>query len=153
MSGPRRAALLAAGGLGIVAVFFFGGREIAERQRTFDEILGIRERLYEARREAQSCQRTVAARARAFRRLDRAVDSLRDEVRAFEALDERGVPEPRYQEYLEAFDGYNDSVEAWEAQADALREAEDACRVSIERHNALRDSLQRRLDEEGITDG
>lgn len=150
MSRPLRVGLLAVGGAAILVVFFFGAREIAERRRTFDEITGLRERLYEARREAESCQRTVAARERAFRRLDAAVDSLRDEVRAFEALDERGVPEREYEAYLETFDGYNDSVDVWEAQAESLRAAEEACRDVIETHNALGDSLRARLAEEGI---
>ena len=153
MKPALRNGLLAAGGLGVLAVFLFGSREIAERQRVFDQINALREELYESRRTAESCQRTLAAREGAFRRLDRNVDSLRREVRAFEDLDERGVPQERYEEYLEVFDGYNESVGTWEAAAEALRAVEDECRSAIERHNQLRDSLERRLATEGIEEG
>lgn len=150
MSRPTRIGLFGAVAVAVVAVLYFGGKEITERQRTFDEITALRGRLYEARRASVTCGRELDAREQAFRRLDAAVDSLRDQVRAFESLDERGVPKPEYEAYIETFDGYNDSVEAWEARAESLRTAEEACRDVIEAHNALRDSLERRLAEEGI---
>jgi chromosome segregation ATPase len=150
MRSRRHTALLSLAGIAVVAALVLSSREITSRRRTFDQINTLRERLYEARRRAESCQRSLGAQERAFRRLDETVDSLRAAVSAFEALDERGVPEARYQEYLETFDSYNDSVSAWEAQAEALRAAEEACRTSVAAHNALRDSLQTRLEAAGI---
>lgn len=149
---PRlRHALATLGALVVVAGFVLSGREIVSRQRTFDEINGLRERLYDARSEAQACQRALAARQRDFRRLNETVDSLRTAVSGFEGLDDRGVPQEQYDAYLETFDHYNDSVDAWEGRADALQAAESACRAMVVRHNALRDSLERRLAEEGIS--
>jgi hypothetical protein len=81
------------------------------------------------------------------------IDSLRDEVRDFEALDERGVPEERYDEYLERFEAYNDSVISWEARAETLRANEAACRELVEAHNALSDSLRRRMEARGSSGG
>lgn len=150
MSPKLRTALLTVAVVAVAALFTVSVRSLLQRQRTRIEIEGLRARLFEARGDAQSCQRSLAARERAFRRLDADVDSLREAVRAFERMDARGVPEEQYEAYLEAFDGYNDSVGVWEAQAGALRAAEEACRGVVETHNALADSLRRRLEAEGI---
>ncbi|NIR37987.1 MAG: hypothetical protein GWO22_19000 [Actinobacteria bacterium] len=63
------------------------------------------------------------------------------------------VPSSRYEEYLGVFDEYNDSVEVWEGRERRLRSAEASCRATIERHNAISDTLRTVLAEAGIETG
>ena len=49
---------------------------------------------------------------------------------------------------MERFQAYNDSVAEWETRAERLRTHESECRAIIEGHNALSDSLRRRVAEE-----
>ena len=72
---------------------------------------------------------------------------MRARVDSFEALDIRGVAQEQYQSYLEIFNAYNDSVDAWGARERQLRAADTSCRNVILDHNSLRDSLQRVLTE------
>jgi hypothetical protein len=76
---------------------------------------------------------------------DAQLDSLHGRVRAFEALDPRGVPADSYEVYLDAFHQYNDSAAGWSARADTLRARLASCRAVTERHNLLADSLRRLL--------
>jgi hypothetical protein len=57
------------------------------------------------------------------------------------------VAQEQYQAYLETFDAYNDSVDAWGARERQLRAADTSCRNVILGHNSLRDSLQQILAE------
>lgn len=140
--------LLAALGVVILAgVVVVAARDLLERRRTVEEIRTLRDQVHAARVSADSCSNELAYQERLFRRFDVLVDSLRGNVRSFERLDARGVPEERYDEYLEQFEGYNDSVAAWRAKALDLRGTEAACRSFIERHNSLADSLRSRLAE------
>ncbi len=139
--------------LAVVAVLILAvlaGRDILDRRRTVREIRDLRDRVYRARVSADSCRNELAYEERLFRRFDTVVDSLRRQVRDYERLDERGVPEAEYEEYLRHFEGYNDSVAVWHDRATALRESEAACRAFIEGHNALADTLRRRLRSEGM---
>jgi hypothetical protein len=120
-------------------------RSIADRRRTAREILDLRDDIYAARVAADSCRNAVAYAEMSFRRFGDAVDSARGQVRGFEALDERGVPKERYDEYLEVFEAYNDSVALWDDRVAELRADEAACRDIIDRHNRLADSLRKRL--------
>lgn len=120
---------------------------LVERSRERQEILDLRDRVARARISADSCTNTLAYDQMLFRQFDQAVDSLRGEVRALEELDPRGVPEERYDEYMERFRGYNDSVAVWERRAEGLRTSDAACRTLIERHNALSDSVRGVLEE------
>jgi predicted nucleic acid-binding Zn-ribbon protein len=117
---------------------------VADRRET-REIEDLQERVRRARSGAETCQVDVVTREEAFRRFDARVDSLREAVRPFEELDERGVPEARYEAYLAAVARFNRAVEAWETRAAALQRADHACRETVERHNALADSLRERL--------
>lgn len=132
--------------LALAAVVVAGAWNLVERRRVVREIRSLRDTLYAARLAADSCRWSLATQERRFRRFDAMVDSLREEVRDFEALDERGVPEERYEEYLGRFEAYNDSVLAWEARAETLRANEAACRELVEAHNTLSDSLRRRTE-------
>jgi hypothetical protein len=115
---------------------------LVDRNRTREEIADLRDRVARARISADSCTNVLAYDQMLFRQFDQVVDSLRGEVRALEELDPRGVPEERYDEYMERFRGYNDSVAAWERRAEGLRTSDAACRALIERHNALSDSVR-----------
>jgi hypothetical protein len=133
------------GVLVMLGTAILAGTSIADRRRALREIDDLRGRIYSARVAADSCQNSVAYEEMSFRRYNTVVDSLRREVRSFEAMDDRGVPEEAYDQYLELFEGYNDSVGSWEERAERLRVDEAACRAIIDGHNALTDSLRRRL--------
>jgi len=144
--------------LGLVGLLALGalawaGRDMLERRRTVEEINALRGRVYDARVAIDSCRNELAYQEMLFRRFDTLVASLRGEVDAFEALDERGVPEEEYDAYMDAFEGYNDSVAVWEARADSLRRTDAVCRVLVERHNELTDSFRARLLDEGLMGG
>lgn len=148
-----RTALLGLLGLAVAVAVVLGIRTLLEQRRTVEEINALRTRVYDARIAIDSCRNELAYQEMLFRRFDTLVSSLRGEVDAFEALDERGVPEEEYDAYLEAFEGYNDSVAVWEARADSLRATEAVCRTLVERHNELTDSFRARLVEEGLMGG
>ena len=134
--------------LAVAALFvavFLGVRSVADRRAMSREIRVLRDEIYVARVAADSCRNAVAYAELSFRRWGDAVDSVRGEVRRLEDLDERGVPEERYDEYMELFTSYNDSVAAWDNRVAELRAGEDACRTIIDRHNRLADSLRTRL--------
>jgi hypothetical protein len=133
--------------VGLVAWGTRVGFDARERAR---EIEALYDEVRAARFEAETCRMELGRREAAFRRLDQRVDSLRDEVRRFEALDRRGVPRARYEAYLREVALYNRSVEAWESRVEMLRTAEEACRASVHHHNLLTDSLRSRLEAEGL---
>ncbi len=132
---------------GVATITVMGVRAYRAERRLVDEITMLRNQVYEARVSADSCRNELAYQETLFRRFDEVVDSLRQEVRAFEAMDARGVPEAQYEEYLTRFEGYNDSVQAWERRAAELRASEQICRGLVHDHNALADSLRGRLTE------
>jgi len=138
------------GALVLATASVLGVRELLDRRHAVNEIRGLRDQVYRARVSADSCRNELAYQERLFRRFDTVVDSLRGEVRAFERLDARGVPEEHYETYLEHFEGYNDSVAVWRSRAAELRRSEAACRTLIEAHNVLADSLRMRLDSGGV---
>lgn len=137
--------------LSAAVLLFLGVDRLLERQRISTEIDRLRGALFQARASAERCRGSVESSEARLREFDEAISSLRAEVDSFETLDARGVPEDRYDEYMESFERYNDSVAAWDARVERLRNAETACRSTIERHNALRDTLQSVLDEAEIT--
>lgn len=138
--------------LAVVAIVALGGA-YSERKQEIREIRDLGDQLREARIVADSCRRALVQEEDDFRRFDARVDSLRGVVSDFEALDERGVPQEEYEEYLTIFDGYNESVDGWQALADTLRRHETECRTLVETHNLMSDSLQTRLGEEGVETG
>lgn len=146
-------ALLALLGLAVVAALVWGIRDLMEERRTVEALNALQNRVYDARVAVDSCRNELAYQEMLFHRFDTLVNAMRGEVDAFETLDERGVPEEEYDAYMEAFEGYNDSVDVWEARADSLRATESVCRMLVERHNELTDSFRARLTEEGLMEG
>lgn len=120
-----------------------------ERRRITSEVNRIRGELFQARAAADRCQGGLENSEARLREFDEVIQSLRARVDSFEALDSRGVPEAQYDAYMESFDSYNDSVAAWEERAARLRTAETSCRETIERHNALSDTLRAVIEEAG----
>jgi chromosome segregation ATPase len=156
MKPPARWALTIVGVIAVAVLLVTGARRILERQRTTREVNRLREELYRARAGADRCRASLLNSESSIRDLSAAIDSLRDRVDDFETGEggTRSVPAERYQEYLETFERYNDSVAVWESREQRLRAAEASCRETIETHNALSDSLQRVLLEAGVvTDG
>lgn len=153
MSPLARRGLMAVAIVAAGALLVTGGARMVERQRTADEINRLREELYRARAAADRCRSSLTNSESALQDLSRTIDALRIRVDSFEALDRRGVPAARYDEYLELFESYNDSVQVWEARERRLRAADESCRATIEAHNALSDSLQQVLAQAGIEAG
>lgn len=146
MASPLRVFVLAAAAVVVMA----GVLNIRENQRTSREFEALRRDIAMARMAADSCRGSLLLQEADFQDFGEAVDSLRGVVHDFEAMDPRGVPEARYEEYVARFNAYNDSVSAWDTWVDSLRATEAACRVLVERHNLLSDSLRRRLVAEGV---
>ena len=155
MKPVARWGLAALGTVAAVALLASGSMRILDRQRTVREINGLREELYRARVGADRCRSSLTNSESSLRELTASLDSLRARVDSFETAEggRRGVQAAQYDEYLEVFDSYNDSVGVWEARERRLRSAETACRATIEGHNALSDSLQRLLANAGIDSG
>jgi hypothetical protein len=128
------------------------GRRV-ERQRIVTEINRLQGALSRARVDSDWCQNGLAVREASLRKLGLTIDSMRSGVDDFEAMDSRGVPEPGFQEYLDLFDRYNDSVAEWDVREGRLRESELTCRATIEGHNTIADSLKSVLDAAGIPAG
>lgn len=118
------------------------GFEVRRRARPRDPGVRLRNDLLRARAAADSCASVLADEEARFRAYDARVDSLRDVVRSFEALDPAGVPADSYPSYLAAFDSYNVAVEGWQARADSLQATWAACTETVERHNELADSVR-----------
>ena len=133
-----------AGSLAVVAWTSF-----TTQRQAVQEIETLRANLFAARASADSCRLALASEEEAFLVFDSEVDSLKSEVRAYEDPEAGGVPEEDYAEYLERFEGYNDSVGIWEDRAAALKENEAACMALVESHNQLSDSLRRRFPSGG----
>ncbi len=153
--GPRvkpgvRWSLMGVGAIVAGVVVVAAWSRVIDRQQTLEEIGRLRDDLYRARVASDRCRGGLRTSESALRELGVSIDSMRARVDSFEALDRRGVPADRYPDYLELFDSYNDSVGVWEGRERRLRAAEEACRETIEGHNAISDSLQRVLAEAGI---
>jgi hypothetical protein len=149
---PRlRAAIPIVLSLSAAVLLFVGVDRVLERRNLQTEVTRLRGELFQARAAAERCRGSLVNSESSLRAFDEVIASMRAQVDSFEALDPRGVPEDRYEAYMESFDSYNDSVAAWEARAGRLRTAEAACRATVERHNALRDTLTAVLDSAGVT--
>ena len=153
MSPIARSALVATAALAAGALIVMGSMRLVDRQRADDEITRLRQELYRARAGSDRCRSSLVNSESSLLQLGLTIDSLRSRVDSFEAMDGRGVPAGRYEEYLEIFDSYNDSVDVWETRERRLRAADASCRATIEEHNAFRDSLERVLRDAGIDTG
>ncbi len=147
---PRvKTALTFVGAVVVGLLILLGAQRIMERQQTVAEIERLREDLYRSRLASDRCLGSLQTSETALRSLRTTIDSLRLEVGTYETAAGQ-VPQSRYDEYMGVFEEYNDSVSVWEGRERRLRSAEAQCRTTIERHNALGDSLRAALDEAGI---
>jgi hypothetical protein len=94
----------------------------------------------ELRVAVDQCTAELEAEQTRFRAHERAVDSLRAAVFAYES-EERTVPAEEFDAYLEVFAAYNESVAEWHERAAALEARWETCHELAARHNALVDSL------------
>jgi hypothetical protein len=122
------------------------GKVWLEHRAEVQKIEGLRTRLAELRSGVGACRAAVEREQSAFDRYRASVESLREEVREYEMLDERGVPADQYDAYLETFDQYNESLPGWQARADSLQAHDDVCRDLTVRHNETADSLRESLE-------
>jgi chromosome segregation ATPase len=153
MSPLVKTAILSVGALVVGLLIVLGVQRIVERQQVAERINALREELYRARVASDRCRSSLRNSEASLLALGQAIDSLRTRVNEFETMVQGGVPADRYEEYLDVFDQYNDSVAAWEGRERRLRSAETSCRATIEEHNELSDSLQTVLTEAGILAG
>ncbi|MBT8487331.1 MAG: hypothetical protein KJO65_00760 [Gemmatimonadetes bacterium] len=149
MSPVVRTILLSIFALVLGGLVIIGIQRIVERQQTLEEINRLREDLYRTRLTADRCRGALQTSETALRSLRTTIDSLRVEVSDYETASGQ-VPQSLYEEYLVVFEEYNDSVQVWEGRERRLRSSEASCRATIERHNALSDTLQNVLTEAGI---
>lgn len=133
-------------GISSLTVLILGTERFMEQRRTAEEIERLRDELYRARVSSDRCRSSLATGEASLQELTLTIDSLRSRVDGFEALGDGGVPSDRYEEYLGVFESYNDSVAVWEVRSERLVTQETSCRGVIERHNAVRDSIQAILD-------
>ena len=141
-----RGTIFGVAALALVILAGLAGSPILERNRRRAEMRALRTALDEARFSADSCKTVLALDQEDFLRFDGAVDSLRSKVAGYEDPDQGGVPQAAYQDYLETFEEYNDSVENWQPRADSLKVSEARCRTLVEAHNQLGDSIRRRRE-------
>lgn len=134
-----------------IALLVLSAVRMVERRRLNDEVSRLRDELYRARVSADRCRSSLTTSESALSTLRVTIDSLKMRIDSFEALGSGRVPADRYDEYLEVFGAYNDSVGVWGVRSDRLRAAESACRDMIDHHNTLTDSIQSVLDEAGIS--
>jgi hypothetical protein len=148
-----RVTLAVLGTVAAATVVFAAWTRILERKATLGEIQRLRDDLYRSRVASERCRSSLQTSEVALRELGLSIDSLRARVDSFEALDRRGVPGAEYEDYLVAFEEYNDSVGVWDGRERRLRAADDACRQTITAHNARGDTLQEVLEAAGIDGG
>ena len=129
--------------VGVIATTAWG----LDQRRTVLELRTLQEDVQATRGSIQSCQSRLAALEASFQDFDTRLSALRERVAALESADGPGGPAEQYDEYLTLFAAYNDSVQVWEARSERLRSGEAACRTLVGRHNALVDSLKKRVRE------
>lgn len=96
-----------------------------------------------------ACFSTRSAIELRFQEHVRKTEALGDSIEGLEALDPRGVPAARYDEYLGLVDRFNQSTERWEGMAEELRSFEPQCRELVEAYNGKADSIRILLTPEG----
>ena len=151
MKGWMKIALGVALAASTMTVLMLGASRFMDQRRTTAEINELRDELYRARVASDRCRNALTGSESSLQVLTTTIDSLRSRVDSFEALGGGNVPAERYDEYLEIFDSYNDSVAVWEVRSERLLTSEASCRAVIEEHNMLSDSIQSVLAEAGIT--
>lgn len=129
----------------ILVIMAAGVVQVARLMRPHNRLEDARDRLLALRAATDSCSAAVDDGEAALQLYNAEVDSMRARVRAYEALDPRGVPQDSYVIYMEAFNAYNDSAAAFEPRADTLRAELERCRELARRHNLMADSLRRML--------
>lgn len=112
----------------------------------------LRDSVREARADLNGCLEGLDGKERRFRSHERATNFLRHRVDELEALDDRGVPRDRYDEYLDVFDRYNEAVPEWERLGDSLQVLSATCRSLAQEHNERVETLSRFLEEENLWD-
>jgi hypothetical protein len=105
-----------------------------DRPTPFPEVVELRAAI-------DQCTDALHAEQARFQAHEHAVDSLRAVVLEYESA-ERTVPVEEFDDYLEAFTAYNESVRTWHDHAAALQAQWAECHELAERHNALVDSLR-----------
>jgi hypothetical protein len=125
----------------------FAARVVGERDRQVDELEALGVALELARAAVDSCGAALGLERDEFLRFDQKVDSLRAITDGYVDLEQGGVPQAEYHDYLVTFETYNDSVDAWQPRADSLRAREARCRALIGYYNELGDSIQKRREE------
>lgn len=113
----------------------------------------VREDVRTVRSSLDACLDRLDRLEAAFRTQERTTGSLRAQIDGLEAMDDRGVPAERYEEYLEAVEAFNESLPRWEERADSVRAHASRCRRLVTTHNTLADSLQRLVIDAGFWEG
>lgn len=127
------------------------GRKWLEHRSRIFEIERLRSRVGDLRSSVESCRVALERERDSFNRYRTSVDSLREEVREYESLDDRGVPAESYDVYIQTFERYNESLPGWRTRADSLTAHDDVCRDLTMQHNEAAQSLRENLEEAGVS--
>ena len=138
--------LLAGGG---VAVGFHVWAEHSPRARAEAQ----RDELRSVRSALDECVGELDRRVARFWDHEERTTQLRARIESLESLDPEGVPADVYDEYMEAFDGFNEAIPEWEALTDSVRSQEQRCEKLADRHNEKGAELRRFLSTEGLLEG
>ena len=138
--------------LGLV-YFVLGYRAHLRQQRILDRIESLGAEVQAARIAAEGCANDLAMAESLFDQTRQDTDSLKAAVESVERpLPDggRGVDAGSYDEYMADVGDYNDAVARWEAQGETVLTRREACRLLVERHNLLVDSLRALMAEHGL---
>ena len=146
---PSRPVLLLLTALGAAALALLWIR-LTDSPTPRERLEELRQELVILRAAADSCRDALAAEEASFQSYRAELDSLRARVRAYEALDPRGVPADSYDAYLALFEEYNRGVLRWDAVSETLQAHWRECRGIAETHNVVADSARRWADSLGL---
>lgn len=150
--GPTRVIL----GAGLaLALFYFvlGYRAHLRNQGILAQVEALGAEVQVARAAADGCANDLAMAESLFRQTQADADSLRAMVEAAEQPlpgGGRGVDAQEYDAYMADVGDFNAAVERWEAQGEEVQTRDQECRVLVERHNTLLDSLRALMAEHGL---
>lgn len=139
--------LLTISGIALVATV---ASDFFRPQTPEERLQHLRIRLTDLRSAADSCRDALEQKEVELHARDEGLDSLRDKVEAYESLHPEGVPAESYEDYIDAFEGYNRGIPERNAEAKALQVHWAACREIAEIHNVTADSALRLASELGL---
>jgi chromosome segregation ATPase len=134
-----------AGSLLLMAAIAAGGiLRIGATARERHALQTLRDSVHALRSRTEACAEEVRAGEAALGAFRAELDSLYDQVRAFESARDR-VPQAVYAEYLAEYEAYQAASGSWESRVASLEQRLSECRALADAHTVSTDSLRQRL--------